>query len=64
MDLYFKRGDVIKFRGSLVQGVIDAILQDTDTQEIILRIFVYSYAGGGTIHCNQHLIEKVESKEL
>ena len=47
-----------------MQGVIDAILQDTDTQEIILRIFVYSYAGGGTIHCNQHLIEKVESKEL
>jgi len=64
MDLEFKRGDVIKFKGSVIRCVIDAVLRDVDTEELILRIFVCNYTGGGIIHCNPHLVEKVESKNI
>lgn len=58
----FKKGDVVRFKGSDVAAVIDAILQDIDTKEIMLFVIITTYSGITRVMAQPHVVEKLKDR--
>lgn len=57
-----KKGDVVRFKGSNTDGVVDCVLQDVDSKEYLIRVVVTSLTSQSAGFYNPWVLEVVPQK--